>query len=89
MKKTPRFTFRFVLALLVAVSPLGLAMPRAAYSQDHNEKGKIAIPDTVPAIWTEINKHEGELTATTASDFFWPLDLSMEHIMATCLVKPA
>ena len=64
MKKTPRFTCRFAFALLVAVSPLGLALPHAAYSQDQNEKGKVAIPDTVPAIWTEINKHQGELTAT-------------------------
>lgn len=64
MKKTPPFASRLALALLVVVSPLGLTVPRAAYSQDQNEKGKIAIPDTVPAIWTEINKHEGELTAT-------------------------
>lgn len=67
MKRTPRLACRFVLALLVAVSPLGLIVPQAAYSQEHDEKAKVAIPETVPAIWAEITKHQGELAATIQS----------------------
>ena len=44
-------------------------MPAASAhaGEEHADQGKVAIPDAVPAIWTEINRHQGELTATVAA----------------------
>ena len=57
---------RLALAGFTAPAPLTLAVPMAS-AQEHADKGKVTVPDTVPALWTAINKHQGELTAVVAA----------------------
>ena len=68
MKTHARFTpvAAAAIALVFTLAPLSPALPTAS-AQEHADKGKITIPDAVPAIWTEINKHQGELTAVVAA----------------------
>ncbi len=63
MKKTSRFTTGLSFALLVGFGSLGVTVPPTAYSQQA-AKDKIAIPDTTPAIWAEIDKQQADLTST-------------------------
>ena len=64
--KNTRFTTRLALTIFTSVASLSLAVvPMSiAHAEEHAEKEKVTIPDTVPAIWAEINKHQTELTAT-------------------------
>ena len=59
MKNNSRFLPRLAFALLAGGTLLGVAAPRAAYAQAAD---KIAIPDTVPAIWASIDKQQADLT---------------------------
>lgn len=65
MKTRTHLTARLALAALTVLAPVTLvATATPALAQEHADKGKVTIPDTVPAIWTEINRHQAELTAT-------------------------
>ena len=64
--KNTNLTTRLALTIFTSVASLSLsAVPvSVAHAQEHADKDKVAIPETAPAIWTEINKHQGELAAT-------------------------
>ena len=64
MKTNTTLTIRLALALFTSLAALCLITAPAAraHAGEHDDKGKVAIPATVPAIWTEINKHQTELT---------------------------
>ena len=61
MKKHSRFLPSLAFALLAGGGVLGSVAPQAAHAQAAADK--IAIPDTVPAIWASIGKQQADLNA--------------------------